>query len=109
MSEVMNIDIEKAAQDPESVFTTPTEIVDHVGLTRGQKNATLESWAFTLRARIDAVSEGMTNYPEGAYTRDVEWLRQVEKGIETLRCPAPDADSRQQGGPLVPRAQPVGH
>ena len=84
MAEIMNIDMQKATTDPEAVFKSPAEIAEHVGLTRGQKIATLEKWAFSVRARVDALSEGMMNHPNGAYTRDVELLRNIEKEIAAL-------------------------
>lgn len=85
MTEIMNCDTQKATTDPESVFELPAEVVEHVGLTRGQKIATLERWAFSVRARVDALSEGMMNHPGGAYTRDVELLRSIEKAITELK------------------------
>ena len=85
MTEIMNIDIQKATTDPEAIFELPSEVVEHVGLTRGQKIATLEKWAFCVRARVDALSEGMVNHPEGAYTRDVDMLRSIEKAIVELK------------------------
>ena len=85
MTEIMNIDMQKATNDPAAVFESPAEIIEHIGLTRGQKIATLEKWGFSVRARIDALSEGMLNHPGGAYTRDVELVRSIEKAIEELR------------------------
>jgi hypothetical protein len=86
MSEIMNIDMQKATSDPEAVFELPIQVVEHVGLTRGQKIVTLEKWAFSVRARVDALSEGMMNHPNGAYTRDVELLRNIEKEIAALKA-----------------------
>jgi hypothetical protein len=87
MTEIMNIDMHKATTDPEAVFDEPIDVVEQVGLTRGQKIATLERWAFSVRARIDALSEGMMNHPDGAYIRDVELVRVIEKAVEELRQP----------------------
>ena len=94
MSQIMKIEIDKATSDPDSVFETPTEVAEHIGLTRGQKIATLERWAFAIRARVDAVSEGMTSYPDGTYVRDTEFLREIEMKIEELRNPGPDTIRR---------------
>jgi hypothetical protein len=85
MTEIMKIDMQKATTDPEAVFESPAEVGEQIGLTRGQKIATLERWAFSVRARVDALSEGMMNHPGGAYTRDVELVRTIEKAIEELR------------------------
>ena len=85
MSEIMRIDTVKATTDPESIFQAPAEVAEHVGLTRGQKIATLERWVFTVRARVDAVNEGMTSRPDGTYARDTELLREIEMKIEELR------------------------
>ena len=87
MAEIMHINMHNATTDPEAVFGSPAEVVGHVGLTRGQKIATLERWGFSVRARIDALSEGMLNHPNGAYTRDVELVRTIEKAIEELNQP----------------------
>ena len=87
MTEIMNIDMQKAITDPEAGFGSPTEAVEQIGLTRGQKIATLEKWSFSVRARIDALSEGMLNHPHGEYTRDIELVRTIEKAIEELNHP----------------------
>ena len=73
-----------AIRDPESVFKSPAELVVHRELGDRQKIAALETWAFNVRARVDATSEGMSA-PGGAYTRDVELLRQIEKSLDALR------------------------
>jgi hypothetical protein len=87
MSEISKVNVQLATTDPESAFKHPDELVECVGLTRGQKLAALEKWAFSVRSRVDAVSEGMLNHSGGAYTHDVEMLREIEKRIEFLRHP----------------------
>lgn len=89
MAVIMQIDTAKATSNPESVFADPGEIVGHIGLTRGQKVSALQRWAFDLRARIDAVSEGMNGHQEGAYTRDVALLRTVERLLEEVASAQP--------------------
>ncbi len=89
MAEIYRINMRAATTDPEATFSRPSEVAEHLGLTRGQKIATLEKWQFAVRSRVDSVSEGMTNYPEGAYTRDVDLLRDLEKAIEALVHPPP--------------------
>ena len=85
MTEIMNINVQQAVTDPESVFETPQAMVEQVGLTRGQKISSLDRWAFSVRSRVDALSEGMLNHPAGGYTRDVELLRQIETHLDALR------------------------
>ena len=85
MTEISNINVRQATTDPEAVFGSPSELVASVGLTRGQKISALEKWAFNVRARVDALSEGMLNHPDGAYARDVESLGQIENVLEGLR------------------------
>lgn len=75
----------QATEDPEAVFENPGELAQHLGLTRGQKIAALERWAFVVGSRIDAVSEGMANHPEGAYTRDVALRREIAQHLDELR------------------------
>ena len=70
--------------DPEVKFISPSEIVEHATWSSPQKRKALESWLFTVRARLDAVSEGMTTHPGGTYTKDVELARAIEKAIDEL-------------------------
>ena len=85
MAEILNFDRDKATQDPEGYFQVPADVVDHIALTRGQKIATLQRWAFAVRARVDSVNEGMLNHPNGSYGSDVELLRLIERLILELR------------------------
>ena len=85
MTRIMDaIDTPAATDDPESNFDSPSALAEHIGLTRGQRLAALERWTFSVRARVDAVSEGMNSHSEGNYTQDVELLRDLEKLIEHL-------------------------
>lgn len=93
MTEILMIKMPKATDDPEEVFGSPMEIAEHIGLTRGQKIATLEKWSFSVSARIDAISEGMPNQADGAYSRDVELYRQIEKALEKLRSSSGSPDA----------------
>lgn len=90
MATIMQINSTQAVADPETVFAHPVEIADHVGLTRGQKIAALERWLFGVRARLDAVSEGMTSRPDGAYTADSQLSRELERTLELLKAPPAD-------------------
>lgn len=85
MTEIMSINTEKALADPEAVFAAPEDLATSIALTRGQRIAALDRWAFTVRARIDALSEGMTSHPEGAYDRDVELARLISRLTQALR------------------------
>lgn len=85
MAEIMQINSTQAISDPESVFGCPSEIADHVGLTRGQKIAALERWIFCVRARLDAVSEGMASRPDGAYSDDSQLARDIDRTLGLLR------------------------
>lgn len=89
MSLIIAINTKKATIDPESVFAHPSEVAEHIALTRGQKIATLERWAFAVRARVDAMSEGMIDDTGAAYVCDVELLRRIEKTLDALRQAVP--------------------
>lgn len=89
MTEISNVNVRQATSDPEAAFRSPSELVASVGLTRGQKISALEKWAFNVRARVDALSEGMLNHPEGAYAKDVDLLRLIENVLEELRNARP--------------------
>lgn len=84
MTRISDINVKAATANPEAVFETPTELADVVGLTRAQRLTALDSWAFTVRARVDAVSEGMNNIPSNAYNNDVELLREIERWRDVL-------------------------
>jgi len=85
MTNIMTLNTEKAVSNPEAVFDTPAALVGHIGLTRGQKNSALERWTFNVRARVDALSEGMMNHPGGTYSKDVELVRVLEKAALELK------------------------
>lgn len=85
MTEILHINMDRATNDPETEFVLPEDIVNHIGMTRGQQIASLEKWAFTVQGRVDAASEGM-RYDQGSeYARDVELLRRIEQCIGRLR------------------------
>ncbi len=86
MAEIMHINSTQAVSDPETAFEHPHDIAEHIGLTRGQKIAALERWNFNVRARLDAVSEGMTTRPDGSYDSDSQLARELERTLELLRC-----------------------
>ena len=59
MTVTMNLNTEQARMLPQTVFSSPLDIVTQEGLTRGQKIATLERWKQTLLDSISATGEGM--------------------------------------------------
>lgn len=65
--------------NPEVAYDTPAALMKCSRHTPVEKRVALEQWAFTVRARVDAVSEGMMSRPKGSYARDVELLRQIEE------------------------------
>jgi hypothetical protein len=76
---------EGSAIDPETIFRRPADVVERSVLTIDQKINVLEKWLFSVRARIDAVSEGMNSHNAGAYAKDVDVQREIEKLLATLR------------------------
>ena len=91
MSEIMRIVPDKARQDPETVFSRPADIEKHVGLTRGQKLATLKRWEADVTQRLKATSEGMPS--NGTTTNDSALLKEIKIVIEAISAgeePQPD-------------------
>jgi hypothetical protein len=78
MSEISNISVEKARLEPESVFKHPRDVVTEMGLTRGQKLATLARWRQHLLDKLRATDEGMPP-PPGGTSADATMLIEVEK------------------------------
>lgn len=74
---------DRAIDDPESEFESPRAIIEEVGLTRGEKIAALERWAFLVDRRLASGNEGMPTY--GTEPRDAELLRAVELALTELR------------------------
>jgi hypothetical protein len=82
MSEIMRIKPEKARQDPEAVFASPADIDKHVGLTRGQKLATLRRWEADVTQRLEATAEGMPS--NGTAPDDAALLKEIRIVIEAI-------------------------
>lgn len=76
MSEIMRINPDKARLDPETVFARPADVDKHVGLTRGQKLATLRRWEADVTQRLEATTEGMpsndTTSADSALLKDIK-------------------------------------
>ncbi len=84
MSEIMRIVPDKARQDPEAVFASPADVEKHVGLTRGQKLATLKRWQADVTQRLEATAEGM---PSNDTTQgDAALLKEIKIVIEAINA-----------------------
>jgi hypothetical protein len=86
MSEIMRINPDKAKQDPEAVFARPTDIEKHVGLTRGQKLATLRRWEADVTQRLEATTEGMPS--NDTTSEDSALLKEIKIVIEAINAGA---------------------
>ncbi len=93
MAEIMRIVPDKARQDPETVFATPADIEKHVGLTRGQKLATLRRWEADVTQRLEATAEGM---PANDTTLDdFTLLKDIKIVIEAINTGAQPLQEKQ--------------
>lgn len=92
MTEIMRINPDKARLDPETVFARPADIEKHVGLTRGQKLATLKRWEVDVTRRLESAAEGMTSNDETTDDDAVllKEIRVVIGAINTGEEPDPD-------------------
>jgi hypothetical protein len=91
MSEIMRINPDKARLDPETVFEKPAEIEKHVGLTRGQKLATLRRWEADVTQRLEATTEGMPS--NDTTSADAALLKEIKIVIDAILAgeePQPD-------------------
>lgn len=82
MSTISRIKPDEARYNPESEFGHPSRLLESVAMTRGQKIAALDRWAFALQRRIDAGSEGMRG---DSGSEELELLEAVRQARETLR------------------------
>jgi len=93
-------DMDQALQDPGAVFATPEAVLAHPALTRAEKIAILERWAYDAADIAVAVEEGMPGNEEPL-------LRRVTLALQQLAGPL-DLDkagpSKQHG--LAPGAVP---
>jgi|LNFM01.1.fsa_nt_gb hypothetical protein len=92
MSEIMRIEPERARQDPEAVFDRPADIGKEVGLTRGQKIATLKRWEVDVTRRLESTDEGMPqNEDSGDSSNDAVLLKEIKMVIDAIQTgQAPD-------------------
>ncbi len=82
MSEIMRIAPERARQDPEAVFKRPADIEKEVGLTRGQKIATLKRWEADVTRRLESTDEGMPSNNENS--NDAALLKEIKVVIDAI-------------------------
>ena len=75
------IDLDQAKLDPQSVFSTPLDVVSAPGLSPDDKKAILVRWEADLEALLRATGEGMP--PSETYS-SAELLRAVHGAIQSL-------------------------
>ncbi len=90
MPEIMNMNTNKARFNPASVFDRPLDIIDAVGLTRGQKIASLERWQEDLLEELAATNEGMPS--NGYATQNATLLEEIKLAIARLRPAAQSSE-----------------
>jgi hypothetical protein len=75
MSTISHIDTQSARFNPEAEFDHPQQVLETVGLTLGQKVATLQRWEELAARRLAATSEGMP--PNGTTDANVKLLDEI--------------------------------
>jgi len=80
------IDLDQAKLDPESVFSTPHDVISAPGLSPDDKKAILIRWGADLEALLRATGEGMP--PSESHRSPAELLRAVHGAIQSLVQPA---------------------
>lgn len=86
MTEIVNLNVEKARLEPDAVFADPLDIVAEIGFTRGQKIATLKRWEQSLQDRMRATGEGMAP-PAGQTADEAATIVKIGKALEFLEQP----------------------
>jgi hypothetical protein len=86
MSEIMHLDIEKARLEPDAVFARPADLVQAVGLTRGQKIAALRRWELLMHDKMRATDEGM-EAPTGRPTTEATTIQAIGEALESIAAP----------------------
>jgi hypothetical protein len=92
MVQIVNLNTEKARLEPDTVFSSPLDIVAEQGLTRGQKIAALKRWEQTLQDRLRATSEGMSP-PAGQTANEAAIIERIFKALEFLERPEDDLNT----------------
>jgi hypothetical protein len=75
MSVILQINVKAARFNPEIEFKSPHDLSTSLGLTRGQKIATLDRWRQSVLRRMSATNEGMS--PEGTTDHDTLLLAAI--------------------------------
>lgn len=83
MTTIVHINQERARFSPAEVYASPIDIVHEIGLTRGQKRATLARWRKDLCDRIRATGEGMTPPDDEAHD-DARLVRQIDDAMRLI-------------------------
>ena len=91
MTTLLQLNMEKARLEPDSEFTRPHDIVESVGLTRGQKIAALQRWEQTLLDRMKATGEGMAP-PAGQTATEAATVEEIAGALRLL-CEDPGGAS----------------
>jgi hypothetical protein len=76
------IDLDKAKLDPQSVFSTPQDVLSTPSLSPDDKKAILVRWEADVDALLRATEEGMP--PSESRRSAAELLRAVHEAIESL-------------------------
>ena len=83
MAKKKHLNRDTAKQDPESVFSSPTDIVDEQLLTKGEKLATLERWRQSILDQLAATSEGMATPGRSAdHMKVLEEIEEAKRRLE---------------------------
>ena len=82
MGEISKLNPEAARFNPESQFEGPDGLVKSVGLTLGQKYATLKRWRVIVGDRLAATAEGMPS--NGRTRRDLSLIEQIDAAEKAL-------------------------
>jgi hypothetical protein len=82
MPEVGRITPSLAKYNPEATFDSPSEIVAHVMMTRGEKVATLGRWRASVLQRMHAASEGM--HTRGMSAELADRLASIDDALREL-------------------------
>jgi hypothetical protein len=79
---VLVIDLDQAKLDPQSVFSTPHDVISAPGLSPDDKKVILARWEADLEALLRATGEGMP--PSESHRSAAELLRAVHGAIQSL-------------------------
>jgi hypothetical protein len=83
MSQVARLVTSEAKFNPERFFALPSDLVDEVMLTRGEKLATLERWRSHVLQELAAASEGMKTHGVGRQAQILDDIETARRRLET--------------------------